>query len=67
MHFRSCGQPVSACICLTKVARRVARLPASLADGFAAATAQDLGARLHTTDEELWNRLRSFRIPITLY
>ena len=49
------------------VARRVARLPASLADGFAAATAQELGARLHTTDSELKDRLRGFPIPITLY
>src|SRR5262245_27804459 len=49
------------------VARRVARLPTSLADGFAAATAQELGARLHTTDAELRERLRGFRIPITFY
>jgi predicted nucleic acid-binding protein len=47
------------------VARRVARLRTSLADGFAAATAQELGARLHTTDAELVRQLRSARLPIT--
>jgi len=49
------------------VARMVARLPASLADGFAAATAQELRARLHTTDSEIMEGLKGFRIPITLY
>jgi predicted nucleic acid-binding protein len=47
------------------VARRVARLRTSLADGFAAATAQELGARLHTTDAELIRQLRGTRLPIT--
>ena len=47
------------------VARRVARLRTSLADGFAAATAQELGARLHTTDAELVRQLRGTRLPIT--
>jgi predicted nucleic acid-binding protein len=47
------------------VARRVARLGTSLADGFAAATAQELGARLHTTDAELVRQLRGARLPIT--
>ncbi len=53
------------------VARRVARLrrscDTSLADGFAAATAQELGARLHTTDAELVRRLRTSRVPVTHY
>ncbi|SRR5712692_10914527 len=35
------------------IARRGAQLETSLADGFAAATAQELGARFHTTDGEL--------------
>lgn len=52
-------------------ARRAARLRAtcdtSLADGFAAATAQELSARLHTTDAELVRRLRRSRIPVTAY
>ncbi len=47
------------------IARRVARLGTSLADGFAAATAQELGARLHTTDAELVRQLRNARPPIT--
>jgi predicted nucleic acid-binding protein len=47
------------------VARRVARLGTSLADGFAAATAQEFGARLHTTDADLVRRLRGTRLPIT--
>jgi hypothetical protein len=49
------------------VAHRVAKLDASLADGFAAATALELGARLHTTDSELIRQLRGKRIPITHY
>jgi len=49
------------------VARRVARLRTSLADGFAAATAQELGARLHTTDSDLVEQLRGARLPITHY
>ncbi|HJW70561.1 MAG TPA: PIN domain-containing protein [Candidatus Binatia bacterium] len=49
------------------IARRVAKLPTSLADGFAAATAQELGARLHTTDAELIRQLRATRLAITRY
>lgn len=49
------------------VARRVARLQTSLADGFAAATALELRARLHTTDTELAGQLRDARISVTLY
>lgn len=49
------------------VARRVAKLRTSLADGFAAATAQELNARLHTTDPELVRQLRGARLPITHY
>jgi predicted nucleic acid-binding protein len=49
------------------VARRVAKLRTSLADGFAAATAQELRARLHTTDAELVGQLRGARVPITRY
>ena len=49
------------------VARRVARLRTSLADGFAAATAQELGARLHTTDSDLVDQLRRTRLSITHY
>ena len=49
------------------IARRVARLPTSLADGFAAATAQALRARLHTTDAELIRQLRGTRLPISSY
>ena len=49
------------------IARRVARLPNALADGFAVATAQELGARLHTTDGELVRQLRGKRIAITHY
>jgi len=49
------------------VARRVAKLPTSLADGFAAATALELGARLHTTDAELIRQLRGTRLSITRY
>lgn len=49
------------------VARRVAKLPTSLADGFAAATAQELGARLHTTDGELLRQLKRTRIPVSHY
>jgi predicted nucleic acid-binding protein len=49
------------------VARRVARLRTSLADGFAAATALELGARLHTTDAELVHQLRGVELAITQY
>ena len=49
------------------IARRVAQLETSLADGFAAATAQELGARLHTTDGELVRQLRRVRLAITHY
>ena len=49
------------------IARRVAKLPVSLADAFAAATALELGGRLHTTDGELVERLKRTRIPITHY
>ena len=49
------------------IARRVAKLETSLADGFAAATAQELGARLHTTDGELVRQLRRARLAITHY
>ena len=49
------------------IARRVAQLETSLADRFAAATAQELGARFHTTDGELVRRLRRVRLAITHY
>ena len=49
------------------IARRVAKLETSLADGFAAATAQELGARFHTTDRELVRQLRRARLAITYY
>ncbi len=49
------------------IARRVAELRTSLADGFAAATAQELRARLHTTDAELVRQLRGTRVSITRY
>jgi predicted nucleic acid-binding protein len=53
------------------VARRVAHLSAlghaSLADRFALATAQALGARLHTTDRVLAGFARRCRLPTTLY
>ena len=49
------------------IARRVAKLSTSLADGFAAATAQELGARLHTTDGELVRQLRGARLAMTHY
>ena len=49
------------------IARRVAKLHTSLADGFAAATAQELGARLHTTDTELVRQLRGTRLAVTRY
>jgi predicted nucleic acid-binding protein len=49
------------------VARRVAKLRTSLADGFAAATALELGARLHTTDAELVRRLRGVGLSVTRY
>lgn len=49
------------------IARRVAKLHTSLADGFAAATALELGARLHTTDGELVRQLRGTHLSITHY
>jgi hypothetical protein len=49
------------------VARHVAKLRTSLADGFAAGTAQELSARLHTTDRELVRQLRGSGLPITHY
>jgi predicted nucleic acid-binding protein len=53
------------------VARRVARLSAlldaSLADRFALASAQALGARLHTADRVLAGLARRCRVPTTLY
>lgn len=49
------------------IARRVAKLHTSLADGFAAATAQELNARLHTTDAELVRQLRGTRLAVTYY
>ena len=49
------------------IARRVAKLSTSLADGFAAATAQELGARLHTTDAELVAQLEGIRLAVTQY
>lgn len=53
------------------IARRVALLSgfagASLADRFALATAQALGARLHTTDRVLAGLARRCRLPVTLY
>ena len=49
------------------VARRVAKLRASLADGFAAATAQELNARLHTTDMALVRQLANARLTVTQY
>jgi predicted nucleic acid-binding protein len=49
------------------IARRVAVLRTSLADGFAAATALELGARLHTTDHELARQLKGARLSITVY
>jgi predicted nucleic acid-binding protein len=49
------------------IARRVATLRTSLADGFAAATALELNARLHTTDAELVRQLSSSRLPVSVY
>ena len=53
------------------IARRVADLSvlgdASLADRFALATTQALGARLHTTDRVLAGLARRCRLPTTLY
>lgn len=49
------------------VAHRVSKLRCSLADGFAAATAMELGARLHTTDTELVRQLKHVRVQITHY
>ncbi len=48
-------------------ARRVSRLRTSLGDAFAAATALELRARLHTTDEELVKALRGTGLAITRY
>ena len=50
-----------------RVARTVSKLPTSLADGFAAATAQTLSARLHTTDGELVRQLKGTGIRVTHY
>lgn len=54
-----------------QVARAVARLAEvadlSLADRFAAATSQALGARLHTTDPVLADAARRRRMPVTRY
>jgi predicted nucleic acid-binding protein len=50
------------------VASRVAKLvQCSLADAFAAATALELGARLHTTDRELVRQLERTRVQVTHY
>jgi predicted nucleic acid-binding protein len=49
------------------VARRVSRLGTSLADGFAAATALELKARLHTTDGELVRQLAGTALQISRY
>jgi predicted nucleic acid-binding protein len=49
------------------VARRVARLPTSLADGFAAATALSVGGGLHTTDRELAAQITHHDVAVTLY
>jgi len=49
------------------VTRRVAKLRTSLTDGFAAATAQELRARLHTTDTELMRRIEHTGIPVSRY
>ena len=64
--LRACGvqlhQPDEA------VAARVAKLTqCSLADAFAAATALELGARLHTTDGELVRQLKHARVRVTHY
>lgn len=49
------------------VARAVAQLSTSLADGFAAATALRIRARLHTTDRELVRQLKGSRLLVTMY
>lgn len=49
------------------VARRAASLRTSLGDAFAAATALELGARLHTTDAELIRRLEGVGLAVTRY
>jgi predicted nucleic acid-binding protein len=53
------------------LARRVAELASledtSLADRFAAATAEALGARLYTTDSALASALKPRRLPVTLF
>jgi predicted nucleic acid-binding protein len=49
------------------VAARVAMLRTSIADGFAAATALELGCRLYTTDRDLQAQLRSARLAVTYW
>lgn len=50
------------------VAIRVAKLvQCSIADAFAAATALELGARLHTTDRELVRQLERTRVRVAHY
>ncbi len=63
--LRSCGVRIHAPD--EAVARRVARLRTSLADGFAVATAQELSARLHTTDRELVRQVAGARLAVTHY
>lgn len=54
-----------------ETARRVAELAslrdASLADRFAVATTEQLGARLYTTDHALASGAKKLKIPITLF
>lgn len=50
-----------------EVALLVKILPTALADGFAAATALELGGRLYTTDHELARQLKPTRLAITVY
>ncbi|MHB8873115.1 MAG: PIN domain-containing protein [Myxococcaceae bacterium] len=49
------------------IAYRASKLRCSLADSFAAATAMELGARLHTTDAELVRQLAHVRVRVTRY
>lgn len=49
------------------IARAAARLPCSLGDAFAAATAQVLRGRFHTTDEDLVGQLAGRGIDISHY
>lgn len=49
------------------IARRVAKLQTALADGFPAATALELGARLHTTDTELVRQLKGAKLAVSRY